>query len=179
LSRDQFNLSIKRPWLFISGVHGLQIESDERDKDREPLTTPRGRVFIEYAAANHGEAPAIVEEVLCELMIVPEAFVPRVGQRDHQLMISPILGPAERVSIKEFLPQRMLRREGPLLFNPQDGTTTPLPEIPDEQELLFWIIVRYRGISSGGHETSALWRYEKDASFTFMQSGGEERNYAK
>jgi hypothetical protein len=93
-------------------------------------------------------------------------------------MISPILGPSERVSIKEFLPQRMLRREGALLFNPQDGTTTPLPEIPNEQELFFWIIVRYRGISSAGHETSALWRYEKDSSFTFMQTGGEERNYA-
>jgi hypothetical protein len=180
LSRDQFELSIKRPWVFVSGAYELKFIPAKGQAEREPLTTPAGEMYIEYVVANHGEAPAIIEGVICDLIIAEMPFKPQVVDREHPLMISPILGPGERIAdITATLPQRMIKKTGGLLVNLVTGMTIPEPDIPDGKELFFWIIIQYRGISSVGHETSAVWRYEKNGSLAFMHTGGKERNYAK
>ena len=47
-------IAVERPWLFVSGVHQLICEP-ARVGGLEP--------FVIYMAANHGKAPAIVEDV--------------------------------------------------------------------------------------------------------------------
>ncbi len=39
------------------------------------------------------------------------------------------------------------------------------------------IMINYRGPTSGGHETGALWMYQSP--FDFLNRGGEEYNYTR
>ncbi len=165
MSREKFDLSVKRPWLFASGPFHLYDENYQGDF----------WTFAKYFVANHGEAPAIIEDVQCDF-ISDIADPPLSVIRSHDLIINPIIGPSEiRKNIEAIVPETTMGED--ILVYLEDETSIHLPK-DTGQPLMLRIKIQYRGISSKGHESAALWCWN----FTLSQFeivGGEEHNYAK
>lgn len=164
-TRDVALLSVKRPWLFISGPFRLFEDNYQGDF----------WCYVKYFVANHGEAPAIIEDVQCDF--IREISEPALSViRSNDLIVNPIIGPAEtRNDISTTVPDRILGND--TLTYDEDGSLIHLPK-QDGQRLMLRIKIQYRGISSKGHESAALWQWN----FTLCQFevfGGEKENYAR
>ncbi len=169
LSRDEFNASIKRPWIFISGVSSLK----EGRVEDEIWTR------ADYSIVNHGEAPAIIEAVQCQF-IYTEGYEdePLNVERDHDLIVNPIVGPAEsRLNIPQIVPAGLLS-EDRITYVVGNTRGFFVPQLRRNEDFIFVVKIQYRGISSAGHESAALWRWNYATSM-FETSGGEQHNYAK
>jgi hypothetical protein len=125
---------------------------------------------------NHGEAPAIIEDVQSDFIFDTSETALSVI-RSHDLIVNPIIGPGEsRINIEAAMPETMIG-EDTLLYM-IDGRVIRLPDPKPGHHLMLRVRIQYRGISSLKHESAALWRWN----FTFHQFevfGGEKENYAR
>ena len=168
-TRKAVTLAIKRPWLFISGVCDLH----ERSAEDEVWTE------VDYTIANHGEAPAIIESVKCQFIFTKaHKEIPLSVEQDHPLIVNPIIGPGEtRQNIPHLVPAGLLSADK-VIYLYGNRRASMAPQERHGREFIFLIKIQYRGISSRGHVSSGLWRWNYSVS-RFEAYGGEEKNYAK
>lgn len=168
-TRKTVSMAIKRPWLFISGVCDLF----ERNVEDDVWTD------VDYAVVNHGEAPAIIESVQCQFLFTDgREETPITVDQNHPLIVNPIIGPGEaRQSIPHLVPSGLLSDSRIVyVFGNQRGFMAP--QNRSGYDFIFLVKIKYRGISSRNHESSALWRWNYGVSH-FEAFGGEKENYAK
>ena len=61
-------------------------------------------------------------------------------------------------------------------FDQEEARIAPEWGVPDNSDVFFRVVIRYRGPFSAGHETSATWLCV-EGSPQLIQRGGEEYNY--
>jgi hypothetical protein len=184
-------VQLERPYVFIFGVRGIKQDAASQD------------FFVEYTIANYGKMPAIIEAPHIGFVISErgEPPTPTLMFDGHSLMNSPILQAGEqRKKIREYFPAGMVGEDiiarvdrvvraadiepSRVLLGASDGLDeissdiVPTFNIPDGFDLFFRAVIRYRGPSTAGHETGAVWLYYPDT-FEFAVRGGEEHNYVR
>lgn len=159
---------LERPYIFAFGVNRLRVN----------VQVAGGRPFVTYDIANHGKTPAIVENMRASFStgeVDPET--PLRVDEDHSLLISPIMGAGEiRKKLVGQLPDGVATTSQWAGNN--DYYDIEVPNIPNAEDLFFWIRVEYRGAFSRGHESSFCWRFHKGDRL-FVQHGGDEYNYVR
>jgi hypothetical protein len=139
-------VNAERPYIYAFGAYKFRVD----------VTVVGGYTpFVRYSVANYGKTPGVIEEVLAGISTssagVPNDLLHPEGV--HWLLRHPVFAPAERRDdLKETLPDGI----------PTKSSTTDeiIIDVPDEEDLFFRILIRYRGPFSAGHETSACWRLE-------------------
>jgi hypothetical protein len=179
---------LERPYVFIFGVRGIKQDAES------------GEFYVEYAVANYGKMPAIIESPNVGFEIsdrVEPPMPPRIHD-GHQLVASPILQAGEqRKKIRAYFPAGMVGPDinvvietiraadvepNQILYG--DGTEEeprtvfPTFNTPEGFDVFFRAVIQYRGPFTSGHETAALWLLNPSA-FEFAVRGGEEYNYVK
>lgn len=151
---------LERPYLFVFNVSRLKAEpweDGEGDSGFYLKTT--------YALANHGKIPAIIESVQVSMSIAPQPVLPAIANFDHPLWRSPNLASGEeRKGIEEILPWSDFGN---------DEYGRPVPNLGDN-DLWLWVIIRYRGPFSEGHEAQACLRFDSRTEWFFAVSGDEK-----
>jgi len=157
-------VNAERPYIYAFGVYKFIV-----DKAVVGGYTP----FIRYSVANYGKTPGVIEEVLAGISTSalgrPKDLLHPEGT--HWLVRHPVFAPAERRDdIGETLPGGI----------PTKPSTTEeiILDVPDNEDLFFWIIIRYRGPFSRGHETSACWRLDQ-LNNRFAQLNDPAYNYER
>jgi len=182
---------LERPYVFIFGIRGIKRDAASKD------------FFVEYTIANYGKMPAIIEAPYIGFVISErgEPPIPPLIFDGHSLMNSPILQAGEqRKKTREYFPAGMVGEDiiarvdrvvraadiepNRVLLGASDGLDeissdiVPTFNVPDGFDLFFRAVIRYRGPSTAGHETGAVWLYYP-GTFEFAVRGGEEHNYVK
>ena len=164
---------LERPYIFVFGVRWIR---EDEDKDLNEF-------FVEYTVVNYGKMPAIIDGAWIDFVLdnKGEPTIPTRLYDGHSLLMSPILQSGERrENIRAYVPSGMANGSLGVIVNVKGGplATCPNFDIPDGFDLYFLATIQYRGPSSSGHETSALWLYYP-GSCEFAQRGGGEYNYTK
>jgi hypothetical protein len=166
---------LERPYVFVFDVKefGFDVESSE--------------FFVEYSVANYGKMPAIIEGAYIGFefsdRVAPPS--PPLMEDSHTLMTAPILQAGEkREKIREYVPTGMTT--GDIIVdvtskNPFEGTGKegPVFDVPKNNDVFFRAIIEYRGPSSHGHSTGALWLANYPRPGQLAQRGGDDYNYVK
>jgi hypothetical protein len=174
---------LERPYVFIFGVRGIKQSAGSHD------------LFVEYSVANYGKMPAIIEapHIGFDISDAADPPIPPRLWDSHSLISSPILQAGElRGNIRAYFPaglvsdeilvsvettRRFVTRDQPnRVIN--ETTVHPAFNIVEGFDLFFRAVIRYRGPSTSGHETGAVWLYNP-GTFEFALRGGEEHNYVK
>ncbi len=156
---------VERPYVFVFGVTGFKI-----DKVRPGGLNPH----VTFSVANYGKTPAIIERVAFGFSLGAEPDDLLYADAQFSLVASPIMQAGER-------------RDGLFCdapeFDPADVGWLPLPPpspiIHADGDLLFRVIINYRGPFTRSHETSACWRFEQGVSVNFVLLSGDEYNYQR
>jgi len=157
-AEDAFT-KLERPYVFLFGVRALEQE------DGFPL--------VKFSIANYGKTPAIIENFRALASIGSEPETPLRVDDPHPLFSSPIISAQER---RGDLQQGVdIPYRSPELFHAPPSQIIPRLDDP-KNDLFLWIIANYRGPFTGGHETSACWRYDRDSD-RFVQYGHQDYNY--
>lgn len=170
-------LSVDRPWLFVSGVFQASAEV---------YAGTEGASFVAYQAANHGKAPAVVQQVWASFSAgeITEPDAPMRADENHGLFVRPILGVGEVregliSTLPDGIPVHIIQSDKDVTYTgslPRTVIADARPVIGRDEELFLWVQVEYRGPSTEGHFTSACWRWH-DGEGHFVQFGGKEYNY--
>jgi hypothetical protein len=166
---------LERPYVFIFDVKEFGF-------DRET-----SEYFVEYSVANYGKMPAIIEGAYIGFVFSDRAEppAPPLMEDSHTLMTAPILQAGERrEKIREYLPTGSTT--GAIFVDvrfqrPSERTHAvgPVFDVPEGNDYFLRAIIDYRGPSSHGHSTGALWLANYPASGQLAQRGGDEYNYIK
>jgi hypothetical protein len=166
-ARDAFTKS-ERPYLYVFGVS--EISFDPRDTD--------SIARVQFSIANYGKTPAKIE-LPCAGMTnfgnSPE--IPIMVDMRHDLLTSPIVAPNERrdnLSI-DFPTGIDIDRVDDDDYPPGDIW---IPRLEGQNDFFFWVVVKYCGPFTIGHETSACWRWDRTTN-SLIQHGGEDYNYTR
>ncbi|MFH1342707.1 MAG: hypothetical protein ABIL01_16130 [Pseudomonadota bacterium] len=160
---------LERPWVFAFGAAVVQ-------------TNMVGGWVFEYKVANYGKMPAIIEVANIGLVTSDcgEPPLPLMIDDSHNLVVSPILQAGEQRTLREPIPGD---EDGSISFQVlQTASGETLEKVPGFQpppdfDSFFRVIIGYRGPTSTGHQTSAMWFYQ--APFDLLNRGGEDYNYTK
>jgi hypothetical protein len=148
-ARDQtLNFAkLERPYLYIFNARGLNIDHDQEDPFH----------FLNYSVANYGKTPALVESASIGINVGVAPKQPDAVVGWHDFLVSPLFVTGER-------------RDNPTTSVPDDieigdyadenTGPFPIPWLKGEDELFFWIKIKYGGPFSKDHETSACWRWD-------------------
>jgi hypothetical protein len=140
----------------------------------QPGITP----LVQYSISNFGQTPAIVENIGAGFHEGSTPFAPKKVDDDHSLVVGPIMPPGDvRGALRELLPEPYIPENLGEVVN-VDGRTYPIPKYGSDQDLLFRVIVYYRGPFSDGYKTSATWRFSRSLGY-FVEFGGREYNYTE
>jgi hypothetical protein len=160
---------LERPYLFVFGVKYLKIDA-ERSGELEP--------FVEYTVANYGKTPAIVENIGAgfEAAAGAQAQAPFQVDDVNPLVVAPILAPQEkRGPVKHYYPTDGAVPDFKFIGSGPFSSFAVLETKPNE-DLLFRIVIEYRGPFGSEHKTSACWAYDK-LTDTFVPRGGKQDNF--
>ena len=159
---------LERPYLFVFGVKYLKIDA-ERSGELEP--------FVEYTVANYGKTPAIVENIGASFEAAgDEPQAPFQVDDVNPLLVAPILAPQEkRGPIKHYYPTDGAAPDFKFIGSGPFSSFAVIETKPNE-DLLFRVVIEYRGPFGKEHKTSACWVYEK-LTDTFVPRGGKEDNF--
>lgn len=166
---------LERPYVFVFDVKEFDFDID------------RARFFVEYSVANYGKMPAIIEGAYIGFAFSDKAEppLPTLMGDDHSLMTAPILQVGEkREKIREYVPIGMTTGEFQIDVTMNDpfektGGEGPVFDVPAGSDVFFRAVVEYRGPSTAGHSTGALWLANYPGAGQLAQRGGEEYNYIK
>jgi hypothetical protein len=166
---------LERPYIFIFDVREFGFDPETAE------------YFVEYSVANYGKMPAIIEGAYIGFVFSDRAAppAPPLMEDSHTLMTAPILQAGERRDkIREYLPTGSTT--GAVFVDvrfqrPSERTRAvgPVFDVPEGNDYFFRAIIEYRGPSSQGHSTGALWLTNYPASGQLAQRGGDEYNYVK
>jgi hypothetical protein len=179
VARQAFEVA-QRPYVFVYGVTKFKS-----------LEGAYEQVFalIEHTVANYGQTPAIIEEARIGFLRDrrPDPGSPNVVSKNHRLFVEPIIHPNERRGpLQEFMERRYYDDTDDTLPSDKISYKTPVDEdqiswiapiMAENENLFFRVVIRYRGLFTNGHETSACWRFDK-SQYLFL-SAGPETNYEK
>jgi hypothetical protein len=164
-------IQLERPYIFIFGIRQVKQDADSSD------------FFVEYSVVNYGKMPAIIEGAWIDF--VPdnkgEPPIPTLLDESHSLLSSPIFQAGERRdNIRAYVPFGMIGGSCGVIINTKTGVEAVCPNfiVSEGFDMYFRGTISYRGPSSEGHETGALWLYNP-STFEFAQRGGNEYNYTK
>lgn len=161
---------VQRPYIFIFGVRECRA-SFNKEYDG----------FVPYTVANYGQTPAVIEKNGARLSLGDLPEIPEQENEDHPLVISPVMEPGEKLD-KLYAQSTFWLDSGgrviDLRQSPSGEILQAVPNIPAGKSLFLWIKISYRGPLTGGHETSACWRYDQIVC-QFISYGGEEYNYSR
>ena len=159
---------LERPYLFVFGVKYLKIDA-ERSGELEP--------FVEYTVANYGKTPAIVENIGAGFEAASEEpQAPFQVDDVNPLVVAPILAPQEkRGPVKHYYPTDGAVPDFKFIGSGPFSSFAVLETKPNE-DLLFRVVIEYRGPFGSEHKTSACWAYDK-LTDTFVPRGGRQDNF--
>jgi hypothetical protein len=160
---------LERPYLFVFGVKYLKIDA-ERAGELEP--------FVEYTVANYGKTPAIVENIGAgfEAANGAEAPAPFQVEDANPLVVAPILAPQEkRGPVKHYYPTDGSVPDFKFIGSGAFSSFAVL-ETKANEDILFRVVIEYRGPSGNAHKTGACWAYDK-LTDTFLARGGKADNF--
>jgi hypothetical protein len=161
VAEDTLN-KIERPYVFVYNVSPLKVErfGDDAEEDGVHLS-------VTYSVANYGKLPAVIENMRVSLSVFTEPLDPANFDFNHPLAVSAVLVPGE--------PRNDLD-EG-LGWNDygSDEYGQDAPNLGNN-DLFFWVVIRYHGTFTGGHVTKACWRYDERTGRFVEFNGGPEHN---
>jgi hypothetical protein len=134
---------IQRPYIFISGIGAITHDGFD-DKS-----------FVEYSVVNHGQIPAVIEDVQTSFACLPQDFPDPTLQAelDHELFVHDVVGAGKRrPRIKVFAPEGMRWV--------YEARQRMAPMVEPNEYLFVRVVIKYRGPFTSGHETSACWKYD-------------------
>jgi hypothetical protein len=160
VAEDTLN-KIERPYLFVFNVSRLKVDRWE-DAEGDGV-----RLCVTYSVANYGKLPAVIEDMHVSLSVFTEPLSPANFDFNHPLAISAVLVPGEpRNDLDEGLEWNDIG---------SDEGGNDIPNLGNN-DLFFWVVIRYRGTFTGGHVTRACWRYDERTGRFVEFSGGPEHN---
>ena len=167
---------LERPYVFIFDVKEFGFDPETSE------------FFVEYSVANYGKMPAIIEGAYISFVFSDKGVppLPTLMADSHVLLTAPILQVGEkREKIREYVPTGMTTGDIEIDVTDADdpfgktGAIGPVFDVPKGNDVFFRAIIEYRGPSSHGHSTGALWLANYPANGQFAQRGGDEYNYIK
>jgi hypothetical protein len=138
---------LERPYIYVFNAKGLELESNRED----PF------YFVKYQIANYGKTPATIDGVFVGISVgsLPEPLH-QVGAW-HELHVSPIMTPDQtRMGLTVAVPETVAIGE----YADEDTPPIPVPDLADDQDFFFRVLIKYHGPFSRGHETSVCWRWD-------------------
>ena len=164
-ARKEFTLT-KRPYLFVTDITKLEIEKVGSDDGEIEAG------IVPYMVSNHSDVPAIIESVrlfLSTSMTGKLSAEPGwISQSD--LLDTKIFAPHLTQTIRDWCAPGLTYLE----YN-EEG---PPIELRKGEELFFYIVIKYRGPFTKGHETSTCWKMGLTDS-RFRETGGTRLNYIR
>jgi hypothetical protein len=137
---------LERPYIYVYNADGLFLDAECEDPYH----------FLKYAVANYGKTPATIDGVFVGMTVgtMPEPPQRRLGW--HPLNVAPIMIPNEtRVGLVEAIPDPIAIGE----YADENTPPIPVPDLADDQDFFFQVLIKYHGPFSTGHETSVCWRW--------------------
>jgi hypothetical protein len=138
---------LERPYIYVFNPEGLGLESNRED----PF------YFVKYQVANYGKTPATIDGVFIGISVgsLPDESY-QVGPW-HELRVSPIMTPDQKsTGLTAAVPETVAIGE----YAGENTPPTPAPDLTDEEEFFFRVLIKYHGPFSRGHETSVCWRWD-------------------
>jgi hypothetical protein len=170
---------VERPYVFVFNVRW----------ETAPELNRIPRPDIIFNVANYGKTPAVIISI--KSFAVFAKTIPldlRSKHASFQLLTSPILQSGEiRSSLHEGYPFDPARAADPfarpvdrIIVEREDGNDRyqSVPNLSEDEELFFRIVIEYRGAFSRDHQSAFCWRFDK-VDLVFAQHGGAEYNYLK
>jgi hypothetical protein len=150
---------LERPYIFVFNASQLKVVTYEAAEGDGAF------LAVTYSVANHGKIPAIIESVQVGMSVAVEPMRPPNADFDHLLWRSPILASGEeRKDIEE-------RLEWYSYGN--DEYDRRVPDL-GSNDLWLWVIIRYRGPFSEGHEARACLRFDSRTEY-FVGFNGDKK----
>jgi len=143
---------VERPYIFIWGMvsHAPMISYGPLHGGFPQQTIQEKAAFI-YSVSNRGKLTAVIENVLIACGYERNGlYPPLVSIGDHYLLRVPLISSDKDV---ENIPFEITWRELDRM------NLNPSPEFRDD--LIFRVVIEYRGPFTKNHETSQCWRYRK------------------
>jgi hypothetical protein len=164
-AREEFTAT-KRPYLFVTDIKNLRVETVPTEDGEDDWGS------VSYVVANHSDIPAIIETVRLFLSTSTTGNpFGDCGLAPHPDLLNTKIFPPHHVrDVKDWAASGLK-----YLDRHEEG---PPIELSDGNELFFYIVIKYRGPFSKGHETSACWKIGAD-DYLFSESGGAEFNYVR
>jgi hypothetical protein len=164
VARDSLD-KVQRPYIYIFGV-GRPVADTH---------IGWGTPHVRYSVANYGNTPARIDNINIGFFgssvvgLAQRDTVPDLIDRDHSLIVSPVLPPQDlRKDLAAFLPEEFIGENlgATVIIDGRRNMEISIPEplIPLNELLFFRVIVRYSGPFTRGYETSAVWFYDPSAS---------------
>jgi hypothetical protein len=138
----------ERPWIFITTPSGILNGGS--------MNPVRGGEWIDFSIANHGRVPGIIDKAYGGMSLGQEPELPPISEQFYG-----VIGPDEKM-------------EKCLSSVPNDA----LSGIPLGEELFFYVLIIYTGISGVRYETSACWSYNASID-GWINYGSKKYNYVK
>jgi hypothetical protein len=136
---------IERPYIYIFNPSGLKIDLDQEDPFH----------YFKYSIANYGKTPARIEGAFVGVSAGVAPRFPRTVVGWDDFLISPLFVSGERRDS----PTALIPDEIEIIETADEYGQYETPVLTGDGALFLWIIVRYSGPFSKGHETSACWRW--------------------
>lgn len=157
---------LERPHVYIRVVHGLRYADDDVGGIFLPV--------VKYAIGNRGKISATVDSISGGLSVgkdgpsaeLPDASTPGQGQEF-------IYEPEREHEFTAELPEELDHTA-----SPHEEIREICPILAPGDRLFLRIVVKYRGLFTGDHETSACWVLSAGDN-RFVQFGGQEYNCEK
>ena len=161
---------LERPWIFVQLsprlVSHAQLVPENPD---EAIDLPPVAVF---EISNHGRMPAIVRSCHIALEGVP-ATTPSAGILRDEFHMS--LGPQERSEKLHVDCPGGLATYG-VVVDLITEQTHPVPELSQDENFFFYIVIVYEDVRGGSHTSSFCWRFDLGVNY-WVQFGGSNYNY--
>jgi hypothetical protein len=104
--------------------------------------------------SNHGRTPAVIENVRIGITTSDTGIpldTPIRADESNELFSASVIAAQSIFNLDERVPNGINFR-----FN----AGKPIPKVPTNHDLFFWIIIAYHGPFTKGHQTSACWRWD-------------------
>lgn len=159
----------QRPYVFVFNVFQFKAEwIDVADSYA---------YMLPFTVANYGTMPATIEDVHFSIGGKDGGpIVLKLIDRSYLFVTSPIFTIGERRDDSFPVWPWSIKLKMYHSGHPESPEISVEPV--DASEIFFWIVVKYRGVFTGGHECSYCWRYDRE-SHHFVEYGGAAYNYAK
>jgi hypothetical protein len=140
---------LERPYIYVFNPSGFKIDLNRED----PFN------YFQYSIANYGKTPARIESAFVGISAGIGPKHPDAVLGWHDFLVSPLFVSGERRDN----PTASVPNEIQIIETADENGQYDTPVLTDGSEFFLWIIIKYSGPFSKGHETSACWRWSSDS----------------